>query len=61
MDMDNTALKATVIQRHIQNSVKHLRWSFMKKKTIFTKRSILDVSLGPKYTSVIRYLSTKYR
>ena len=30
--MDNTALNATVIQKHIQNSVKHLRWSFMKKK-----------------------------
>ena len=37
-------------QRHIWNTVKHLRWSIFRKKvegfellTIFAKRSILDV------------------
>ena len=50
----------TYIQRRIQNSVKHLRWNFLKKTvnswkpfTIFLKSSILCVWLGSAYASGI--------
>ena len=46
-------------QRHIWNTVKHLRWSIFRKKvegfeslTTFAKRSILDVWQGSEYDSV---------
>ena len=42
-------------QRHIQNSIKHLRWSVLLSAvnlTIFERRSILDVWQGCEYASV---------
>ena len=40
------------LQRHIQNSVKHLRWSVLQIKIIiFTKHSTLDVWHGSESTS----------
>ena len=46
-------------QRHIWNTVKHLRWNIFRKKvegfeslTTFAKRSILDVWQGSEYDSV---------
>ena len=40
------------LQRRIQNSIKHLRWSVLRKKMIiFTKHSPLDVWHGSEYTS----------
>ena len=45
---------STRLKRRIQNSVKHLRWSVLRKKMIiFLKSSILDVSHGPGYTFVL--------
>ena len=65
--VDTTTLNTTAIQRHIQNPVKHLRQSRTQSNTqngaSFKKNYcfILDVSLGSKHTSVIRYLSTTCR
>ena len=43
-------------QKCIQNSVEHLRWSFLRRKcfqllTIFIKGSTLDIRLGFEYAS----------
>ena len=45
------------LQRHIQNSVEHLRWSVLQKKMIiFTKHSIFDVWHSSEYTSGLHKL-----
>ena len=43
------------LQRHIQNSVKHLRWSVLPKK-ISLRNTIVDVWHGSEYTSGLRKL-----
>ena len=53
----------TELQRSIQKSFKHLRWSFLRKYlmhtfqpvTIFAKRSISVVLQGSEYASVLCY------
>ena len=42
------------LQRHIQNSFKHLRWSVLKK--IYLRNTILDVWHGFEYTSGLHKL-----
>ena len=51
-----TPLKWLLLQRHIQDFVKHLKWTFfvniidgIRPLTIFKKSSILDVSQGSVY------------
>ena len=51
---DENAVICDKEQRRIQNSVKHLRWSFLQKPLItFTKSFILDVWLGSEYASEV--------
>ena len=54
------------VQRHIQNSVTHLRWSFFAKIAAFSrslfpqKRPILDLWQGSKYTCTLQCFKKCY-
>ena len=65
-DLIITLFLQDIHQMHIQNSIEHLRWSFLRKLlmakvcSLFSqKNSIFDDRLGPKYASYQRVQAIK--